>query len=356
MSIKNIVGNKKAKETMLSIVKSGKVGNAFIFSGEENTGKNFAALQFAKALNCLSPEKDGDCCDRCENCKIIDRVVLSLDKKLDMKNSHPDVLYIDTEKAKLSIELVRDGLKSANSIKTVYLKKKIVIINDAERMTLDAANSILKELEEPNPYVAIILICNNLEAMLQTIISRCYNISIKRAGINEIKEKLLELKPDLDNTKAEEMANYSEGKIGLAFNYEEIKNNYAEVIEIFKILNLKKDDNIEKIFEKINDLEKEFKSEKEKKASGSTRNFLIEILKMLAYIYRDLLHAITGVDKSFESKYSLNLKEYGELSIEKIVKILFLIKNAYHDLEANANIGLLLNSLFFNIRKVVRKA
>ncbi len=356
MSIKDIVGNKKAKETMLSIIKSGKAGSAFIFSGEENTGKNFAAIQFAKALNCFSPEKDGDCCDRCENCKIIDRVVLKSDEKLNLQNSHPDVLYIDTDKAKLSIELVRDGLKSANSIKAVYLKRKIVIINDAERMTLDAANSILKELEEPNPYVVIMLICNNLEAMLPTIISRCYNISIKRAGINEIKEKLLELKPELDKDKAEEMANYSEGKIGLAFHYEEIKKNYAEVIEIFKILNMTQQDNVEQIFEKITDLEKKFKNEKEEKASGSIRNFLIEILKMLAYIYRDLLHAIAGVDKSFERKYSLNLKEYANLSKEKIVEILFLIKNAYHDLEANANVGLLLNSLFFNIRKVVKKA
>ncbi len=353
MSIKDIIGNQQAKETMLSIIRTGKLGAAYIFSGEENTGKSFAAVQFSKALNCRALLKDGDCCDRCENCLTIEKVILNLDENFNTQNPHPDILYIDTEKAKLSIELVRDALKSANAIKTVYLRKKIVIIKDAERMTIDASNSILKELEEPKSDVVIILICNNIESILPTIISRCYNIAIKRASINEIKEKILIIKPGIDEKLAEKMAIYSEGKIGLALNYDKVKKNYEEVVEIFKILNLKTD-NVELIFNKIEELELKYKSEKAEKVSGATRNFLIENLKMLAYIYKDLLHAITGVDNYFENKYPFKLDEYKEFTPEKILKILFLIKNAYYDLEANANVGLLLNSLFFNIRKVVR--
>lgn len=354
MSINDITGNQQVKDTLLSMIRTGKTGAAYIFSGEENTGKTFAATQFAKALNCLSLLKNGDCCDRCANCLTIEKVLLNIDENFKPQNPHPDILYIDTEKAKLSIELVRDALKSANSMRAVYLKKKIVIIQDAERMTVDASNSILKELEEPNPNVVIILICNNPELMLPTIISRCYNINIKRAGINEIKEKLLKVNPEIGEEKAKEMAVYSEGKIGLAFKYKEIKKDYEEIIEIFKILNLK-GDNVELIFNKIDELENKFKKEREEKVSGASRNFLIEILEMLAYIYRDLLHTITGADNNFEKKYSIKISDYRDFTPEKILEILFLIKNAYFDLESNANVNLLLNSLFFNIRKVVKK-
>jgi len=356
MSIKDIAGNENAKQVMLSIINSNKIGAAYIFVGEENVGKNFAALQFAKALNCLAPQDDGDCCDECENCKAIDKVIGQLNEFSMQKNAHPDILYINTDKAKFSIDLVREGLKAINSLKVIYLKKKIVVIQDAERLTKEASNSILKELEEPNPAVVIILICNNPEAMLPTILSRCYTISIKRVSNSIIKEKLKILKPYWDEKMISEAVIYSEGKIGLAFNYEKIRENSAEVFEIFKILALK-ENNIEEIFKKIEELDTKFKKERENeeknKTAGTARNFLIEMLKILAYIYKDLLVSIIGASDNFEKKYLISIEKLkNKYEPGKIISIINLIKQAQIDLELNANVNLLLNSLFFNIRKV----
>jgi DNA polymerase III subunit delta' len=173
MAVRDIAGNIRAKQMLLSYAGGLKQGTAFMISGEENTGKNFAAFQFAKALNCLNPSEDSDCCDVCENCKMIGRVLGSLDDSGFQQYPHPDIVYITTEKAQLSIELLRDSLTAAGAYRPLKLRKKIVIVNDAERMNAAAANSILKALEEPNPGLVIMLIVNNPEKMLLTILSRC---------------------------------------------------------------------------------------------------------------------------------------------------------------------------------------
>ncbi|PKL91757.1 MAG: hypothetical protein CVV21_06950 [Candidatus Goldiibacteriota bacterium HGW-Goldbacteria-1] len=349
MAIKDIAGNGLAKTSLLSYVKSPKTGTSYIFAGEENTGKKYSAIQFAKALNCENPMPDSDCCDGCSSCKLLDRVFTELDEDGMQLNPHPDVLYINTEKANIVIDMVLDKLQEINAYRAIKLKKKIVIMNDAEKMNNVASNAILKELEEPNENAAIILIVNNQEKLLPTIISRCHRVEIKRAPVQEIRAKLKIIKPELTGEKLEEAVLFCEGKIGDAFDYEGIKEKVAAAAGIARAIS-GKTDNIEGIFLKVQELETAKKAKKEDK-DGNTRVFFLDILKILSYIYKDLLLAKAGVKDVMKQKYSINSSEIRELSEKKIVNIIGLIESAQRDLMANANTGLLFSGLFFGIRK-----
>jgi len=282
----------------------------------------------------------------CRNCKLLDKVFADLDDDGMQKNPHPDVLYVNTEKAQLSIELVRDTLNEMNSYGRIELKKKTVIINDAEKMNREAANSILKELEEPHDNVIIILLINNMEKILPTIISRCYKIELKRAGKKEIESKLRALMPEWDEEKILEAAEFAEGKIGAALHYEEIKEEIKYTAGIFRKISSPKAD-IGAIFESLQDVEAGKKSAK----AGESRMFLLDILKILSYIYKDLILEKLGIKELLSRKYGLIKSEIRDYSLKSLANIISLIETAQRDLMQNANINLLFTTLFFNIRK-----
>jgi len=349
MAVRDITGNRRAKDIILSAATGEKTGTSYIISGEPGTGKNFSAIQFAKALNCLEPAGDGDCCDKCSNCRLIERVFGDINDDGMQQHPHPDTLYVNTEKAQLSIELVRKTLSEMNSYRAIKLKKKIVIIKDAERMNKPAANSILKELEEPNDSVVIMLIVNSIEKMLSTIISRCRKIEIKRAGLKEVEESLRKTADFSGEEELKDALMFCEGKIGDAFDYEKIKEVIKLTKPVFNVLAAKQDD-IEGFFKELSDIEK-LKRAKQKEKEESYRLFLLDILKMLSYIYRDLMLEKLEIKNTLMEKYGIDAGSARNYSVAKIAAILKIIEAAQRDLMANANFNILFNNLFFSIRK-----
>jgi DNA polymerase-3 subunit delta' len=355
MAIKDIMGNKRAKEILLSFSKGERISAAYIISGEEEVGKTFAALQFAKAINCLNQQEDGDSCDMCENCRLLEKTIGELDENGFQQYPHPDIQYITTDRAQLTIDLIRDSLTGLNAYRQIKLKFKILIINDAEKMNKEASNSVLKELEEPGNFSVIILIVNNIEKILPTIISRCQRINIKRSEAEEIEKKLIQM--GIDEISAKKATLFCDGKIGKALNFNEISKKIDYVCEIFGVLADKKDNvnNIFEIIKNINEKMDENKSQKNKSTSDSMsyqRLFLLDILKMLSYIYKDFLLDRMGIKNLLLSKYGLDKNSLRDMDIKVVNNILKLIHSAQMDLMANANINLLLYNLLFNIRKV----
>ncbi|MCX8093376.1 MAG: AAA family ATPase [Candidatus Goldbacteria bacterium] len=355
MAIKDIIGNKKAKDMLLSFAKSKKAGTSYIINGEEGVGKTFAALQFAKAINCLNQREDGDCCDICENCRLLDKILGQLDADGFQQYPHPDVMYITTDKAQITIDLVRDSLSRLNAYRQIKLKYKILILNDAEKMNKEASNSVLKELEEPGDFSIIILVVNNIQKILPTIVSRCQRINIMRADEREIEEKLIQL--GMDENSAKQAIMFCDGKIEKALNFKEIKSDILFAREIFLVL-ASKIDNVDGIFEIIKSINEKMEENKTRKIKGGMENmtyqrlFLLDILKMLSYIYKDFLLDKLGIKKIITLKYNIDINNIKEMDFKVINTILKLINVAQMDLMANANINLLLYNLLFNIRKV----
>jgi len=173
MSLKDIVGQEKAVRMLLGILRRQKVASSYLFCGEAGVGKKTVAIDFAKAVNCLSPISPGpqfsadgrvDACDECESCEKIKAGV------------HPDFLLVLPEERLIRIEEIR-MVDDALSYKPFEGRKKTVIVDDAETMNISAANAFLKTLEEPPEDSVIILVSSKPDMLPATIRSRCSRIN-----------------------------------------------------------------------------------------------------------------------------------------------------------------------------------
>lgn len=157
-----ILGQEKAVRLIQADLKRGRVAHAYLFSGPRGAGKRTAALALAKALNCSSAPRD-DFCDRCDTCR-----------RIEHKN-HPDVVRIVPDGASIKIDQIR-RLQREFAYSAAEAEHRVVIIEQAETMTVEAANSMLKFLEEPVTPMVAILIAEQADAVLTTIRSRCRRI------------------------------------------------------------------------------------------------------------------------------------------------------------------------------------
>jgi len=214
----NIIAQNKAKTIITEQIKNKKIPHAYLFMGEDGIGKKKFAVEFAKILNCSInnyKETDIGACGHCDCCKMID------------KNSFPDLHIIDFEKqneiaekeseknkTKLGIDLIRYMQKYVSMKKTAG-KWKVFIIEPAEKMTMEAFNSLLKTLEEPPEDTILILIAKHRETIPVTILSRVQSIYFQPLPENGI-IKYLEDVHSLSNDDATKIAKFADGSIAKA--------------------------------------------------------------------------------------------------------------------------------------------
>ncbi|WP_342453817.1 DNA polymerase III subunit delta' [Ammoniphilus resinae] len=139
-------------------IKNDRVAHAYLFAGGRGVGKRRVAMQLGKSLLCL--RQDGDSCDQCHHCLRIN------------SGNHPDFHLVEPDGASIKIDQIR-GLQKEFSLRAVESKRKVYILDHADKMTVQAANSLLKFLEEPGSEVTAILLTENPHQMLPTILSRC---------------------------------------------------------------------------------------------------------------------------------------------------------------------------------------
>ena len=166
-----VLGQQQAINQLRTALRSGHLAHAYLFSGIEGIGKFTAAVAFAKALNCLTHADDS--CDNCAACR-------KTEKRL-----HPDVFFIEPDKNIIKIEQVRDIQKKI-IFKPLEGRKKVVIIDQAEKLNLHAANCLLKTLEEPPDDTVLILVANTALPLLPTILSRCQSVRFAPLGAEMI--------------------------------------------------------------------------------------------------------------------------------------------------------------------------
>ena len=155
---------------MSGITRTGRVANAYLFVGGEMDRKLKTALDFAGELNCASDTIRP--CGECLSCRKLAGSV------------HPDILTINKDEASFKIDQIRE-LKELTRFGPSESMYKVIIINDAESMTDQAANSFLKLLEEPPAGVVFILISDREEGIKETIVSRCQKIVFEEPSVKE---------------------------------------------------------------------------------------------------------------------------------------------------------------------------
>lgn len=177
MSWADVQGQPLALQILQGHLRQGRIAPAYLFAGPEGVGKRLTALELAKALNCQQP--DGPC-DQCPQCQRI------------IRRMHPDVHLLEPTGA-LGLVHLEDAHQALERIalRPFMGRTQVVIINGADRLTEEAANGLLKSLEEPPPSARFLLLTSRPSNCLPTIVSRCQLIRFQRLPSSVIAQLLL---------------------------------------------------------------------------------------------------------------------------------------------------------------------
>jgi DNA polymerase-3 subunit delta' len=275
----NIIGQNQVIETLKTLYQSGRVSHAYLFYGQEGTGKDAAAIEFAKLLNCAN-RINNEACDNCSNCKNISSLrsdyfhfITALPSgrsepnrtaSLESLSASDYESYLEQLKLKCSDPYHRFRLPGANNIRIdsirelinqIYLSApvngetftKVFLISPAEKMRQEASNALLKVLEEPPKNAVIILTTSKPEMLPPTVAGRCQKIHFPPLSTDEIQEHL-----DGSEYAKEEIhlaASFSQGSLSrakellesgvkesreamLSFLIAVLRPDYAEVVRI----------------------------------------------------------------------------------------------------------------------------
>ncbi|MGB4600272.1 MAG: DNA polymerase III subunit delta' [Trichlorobacter sp.] len=199
MRLAEVMGQKRVVDALQRSITTNRVAHAYLFEGISGCGRRTTALALISALFCQQPS-DGDACGRCSSCKKL------------AAGSHPDLHLLQPlpDKRDISIEQVRE-LQQMLSLRPFEAKRKACLIEPAERMSLGAANSLLKTLEEPPGHAVMILLATQADRLLPTIRSRCQHLRFAPLAVSDL-VTLLE-RQGVEPSVAATLAPLSEGSL-----------------------------------------------------------------------------------------------------------------------------------------------
>ena len=323
----DIIGHDDIIRHLKNAIETGKVSHSYIFTGEPGSGKKLLAGTFAAALQCESGESEP--CMTCDSCK-----------KVIGKN-HPDIITVTHEKpGSISIDEVREQVVHDVDIKPYCSPYKIYIIPDAEMMTVQAQNALLKTIEEPPEYAVIMLLTENAEALLPTIRSRCVMMKLRNIKDQLVKKYLME-QMEIPDYKADVCVAFAQGNMGKAIMlatseyFNEIKE---EVVHLLRNID---EMNVSELMDAV-------------KKCMTYKMEINDYLDMIAIWYRDVLiyKATKNVDRVVFSDQLRYIKaRASKSSYEGIENILDAIEKAKARLKANVNFELTMELLLLTIKE-----
>ena len=323
---KDILGHEQIKEHFKNAVETGKVSHAYILSGEAGMGRKSLANAFALSLLCEKGKPEP--CMQCHAC----RQVLS--------GNHPDLIYVTHEKpASIGVDEIREQINNTIMIRPYSSYYKIYIVDEAEKMTVQAQNALLKTIEEPPSYAVIILITTNQEAFLPTILSRCVQMKLKPLKDFTIKSYLTQ-NLHIAEKDADICAAFARGNLGKAIHLassDEFRELFQKVMVLVKNVGTM---DISMLLDCIREMKEQ--------------NFDIgEVLDLMQLWYRDVLMFKVTKDMNlliFKDEYKM-INETGEkVDYAGLEAILAAIDTARTRLNANVNMELAMELLLLTMK------
>ena len=325
-TFRDVVGHESIIGHFKSSIEQGKVAHAYLIHGEKGTGKKMLAGLFAKTLQCEAGGTDP--CGTCRSCIQCD------------SGNQPDIIWVTHEKPTvISVDDIREQVNNDIIIKPYSSRYKIYIIPEAELMNPQAQNALLKTIEEPPEYAIIMLLTNNLDKMLPTILSRCITLNLKPVGELDMMEYLSRM--GIPQAKAKFCVGFAFGNLGKAVRlatseeYNEIKHDCVQIL---------KDINRMEIYDLIDAVKKMSKYKLD----------IYDYLDIMMMWYRDILMLkVSGSpDKLlFKEEYATLKQQANYISYEGIENVLKALDKVKVRLEANVNFDIAMELLLLTIKE-----
>lgn len=326
-TFKDVVGHKDIINYIRNAVREDKVSHAYILNGERGAGKKMLANLFAATLLC---EKGGpDPCNECHSCRQAE------------SGNHPDIIKVTLEKPNsISVDDIREQVNNTIMIKPYQGPYKVYIIPQADMMTPQAQNALLKTIEEPPEYAVIMLLTENADTLLPTINSRCVMLKLRNIKDTLIKKYLMETM-QVPDYKADMCTAFAQGNMGRAImlaNSEHFNEIRDEAVQLLKYINEMELSEIVQAVSRITAYKLEIN----------------DYLDIIMIWYRDVLlyKATKDMDKVVFKDQIKYIKERAKRSsYEGIELIIESLEKAKARLKANVNFDLVMELLFLTIKE-----
>lgn len=328
MDFNKIIGHEDIISHFRSSIEMDRISHAYIIGGEEGSGRGTLAYCFAKTLQCETG--DSESCGGCKSCKQAE------------SGNHPDIIYVTHEKPNtISVEEIRDQVVNSMQIKPYSSRYKIYIIEEAEKMTEEAENALLKTIEEPPEYGIVIIITKNPDKLLPTIRSRCIIVTTKPVKEKDIHNYLVE-NCGVDESKATFAVEYAQGNLGKAIMLA-TNEEYEQLIQ-----------SVIKLETEIYQMNMDDISEAIQKCVSYQMN-INDYLDLMMMWYRDILVLkVTGnPDKIlFKDQYSVIREQSKYLSFNELDAKAKAIDNAKERISANAKLEDIMRLLIMTLKEI----
>ena len=326
-SFKDVVGHKDILKYISSAVENNRVSHAYILNGERGSGKKMLANLFAMTLLCETG--DNEPCGKCHSCKQAE------------SGNHPDIIRVTHERPNsISVDDIRTQVNNTVDIKPYQGPYKVYIIPQADMMTPQAQNAILKTIEEPPSYAVFLLLTENAETLLPTINSRCVMLKLRNIKDTLIKKYLME-NLEIPDYKADMCTAFAQGNMGRAImlaNSDHFNEIREEAVQLLKHINEMELNEIVAAVKNISVYKLE----------------ITDYLDIIMIWYRDVLlyKATKEIDKVVFKDQLQSIKEQArKSSYEGIELILESLEKAKARLKANVNFDLVMELLFLTIKE-----
>ncbi len=324
---KDVVGHRDIIQYIKGAIQQNKVSHAYILNGPRGSGKKLLANLFAMTLQCESRQPEP--CGECRSC-------------IQTNNGNqPDIITVKHEKpASISVDDVRTQINGDIMIKPYSSPYKIYIVPEADLMTVQAQNAILKTIEEPPEYAVIFLLTENADSLLPTIRSRCVMLKLRNIKDKLVKKYLME-QMQVPDYQADLCAAFAQGNIGRAImlakseHFNEIKENAIQLMKYIDEMEL------HEIVAAIKEISK-YKLE------------VTDYLDIMTIWYRDVLLYKATKDVGslvFGDQLKYIKQKASKSSYEGLETIIESIEKAKVRIKANVNFDLLMEMLLLTIKE-----
>lgn len=322
-----IIGHQDVVEHLKNAIRADRVGHAYILNGEKGSGKKLLARAFAMALECGGEGERP--CGNCTSC----RQALS--------GNQPDIRTVTHDKPNsIGVDDIRLQVVEDVYVRPYSSPYKVYIIPEAEKMTPQAQNALLKTIEEPPSYAVILLLTANANALLPTILSRCVMLNTKPVPDAQVRKYLME-HVQVPDYQADLCVAFAQGNIGKALKLAS-SESFGEIrAAAVHLLTHLKDMDITEIAAAV-------------KATEEFKVDIRDYLDILAVWFRDVLYFKATNDADgiiFRENLRVLKEQASKYSYEGLEQVLEAIRKAKARLTANVNFDLTMELLFLLIKE-----